>query len=128
MLAGLERRERELLVAVAAAPRDDVDHIDVAAPDDLLGVGHRLGDRELPGGGLREVLMQVADHDDVTERRPREAGEMRAGRPPSGPDDADPELLLDHRSSGRSTQRRSRCDSATALITSCTPALCAKLP
>ena len=102
--------------------------VDVTAAQDLLGIGDRFGDAELLSGGVREVLVEVADHHHIAERRAREAGEVRAVRPAARADHADAELLFDHDPSGRSTQRRCRCESATALMTSCTEALWAKLP
>ena len=128
VLAGLERREGQLLVAVAPAAGDHVDDIDVAAAQDLLRIGNGLGDAELPRGSFREVLVQVADHHHIAERRPREAGKVSAVRPPARADHANAQLLFDHDPRGSSTQRRCRCESATALMTSCTRALWAKLP
>ena len=108
VFAGLERGEGQLLVTFAPTARDHVDHVDVATAEHLRGIVDRLGDVELLRGRVREVLVEVADHDDLAQRRTREARQVRAVRPAARPDDADAQLLLDQSiaSSGRSTQRR----------------------
>ena len=133
VLARLERRERQLLVVFAAvvAAGDDVDDVDVVPAQEPLVIRLDLRNAELLRARGREIAVEIAKHDNVTERGAREARQVRRCRPAPSTDDPDPKPLGQSPtpgSSGRSTQRRSRCERSTALMISCTRALCAKFP
>src|SRR5258706_6137755 len=133
VLPGVECGEGELLVVLAAvlAARDDVDDVYVAPAKHLLVVGLDFGNAELLCPRLRQVAIEVAEHDHVAQRGARESWQMRRGGPAARADDAYPQPLAQSPtppSSRRSNQPRSRYERSTALMISCTRALCAKLP
>src|SRR4029077_1812465 len=133
VLPGLERRERQLLMVLAAIPPacHDVDDVDIDPAQDTLVVGFDLGDAELLRARGREISVEIAEDHDVAERRARQARQMGRCRPTPGADDSDAKSFGQSPTpgfSGRSTQRRSRWERSTALMISCTRALCAKLP
>src|SRR5258706_13272029 len=133
VLSGVECGEGELLVVLAAvlATRDDVDDVDVAPAEPLLVVGLDLGNAELLCPRLRQVAIEVAEHDHVAQWRARESRQMRRAGPPARADDADPQPLAQSPtppSRGRSTQRRQRYDRSTAFVDYFTRPPCAKLP
>src|SRR5439155_982561 len=133
VLPGVERRERQLLVILAAIlpARDDVDDVDVDTAQEALVVGLHLGDAELLRACRRQFSVEIAQDHDVAQRRAHEARKVGRTRPSPGPDDPAAEAFGQSPtpvSSGRSTQRRSRWERSTALMISCTRALWAKLP
>src|SRR5258708_6166373 len=101
VLAGLERRPRELEMRVAR--RADVDEIDVAAPNQLHRVGGRMRDVELAGGVTCAVEQRVCNPDDLTARIAPIPREMSAARPRARPEYADTHESL--RRHGRSLTR-----------------------
>ena len=70
VLAGVQRGEGELLVVLAAvlSAGHDVHDVDIRTAEDPLVVGLDFGDPELLGAHLREVAVEVAQHDDIAER------------------------------------------------------------
>ena len=86
MLAGLERRPRQLEVRVAR--RADVDDIDVVAANQLAGLGCDDRDRELVGGLLRAFDDRVGDRHDPAARIADEPGRCARG-PGAGAEHAD---------------------------------------
>src|SRR5258706_7434157 len=121
VLPGVECGEGELLVVLAAvlAARDDVDDVYVAPAKHLLVVGLDFGNAELLCPRLRQVAIEVAEHDHVAQRGARESWQMRRGGPPARADDADPQPLAQPPttpSRGQPTQRRQRYDRSTAFV------------
>ncbi len=71
VLARFQGGEDQLLVI---SPGHDVDDVDVAPGEDLLGVGFHVGDAELPGPGLGHLPVQVADGHQIAQGRAEEPG------------------------------------------------------
>jgi len=89
VLAGLERRPRELEMGVAR--RADVDQVDILALEELAWIVSRGRDVEGPRRVARAIDRDIADRDDSAARIAVIAGQMRRPGPGSRAEDADPD-------------------------------------
>src|SRR5437762_3568103 len=80
VLSGLERRERQRFVVVAA--RDDVDDIDVGPREHLFVVGCEVRHLEFLGPRLRPLDVDITDDRELDERRTLPSRKMREPGPP----------------------------------------------
>ena len=84
---GFEGRKDEILVV---APCDDIDDIDVVTRKQRLSVRGNLRDLELGGPGISQLLIVIADHDQITQGRAIKARKMGGPRPAPSADDTNP--------------------------------------
>jgi hypothetical protein len=61
------------------AARYDVDDIDIIAFEHTVRIGFDGGDAEFAGASFGEIAIEIADHDQLGERRTLKAGQVSGG-------------------------------------------------